>query len=356
MKLKFENLVDKHLDSLVISVMHLLFFLGLAIAVFLMGNEAKAENNQPVCVGNNLLEELSDDELATARSEAAKIPNGQGLLWQISKPGQKSSWLYGTMHLTDPRIVNLSGSVGDAIDSSDVVVIETLDLLDPQKASAAMLMNPDLTMFSGGKTLASELSPEDKELVEVELNERGISFNLVSGMKPWMIMSLVGASDCETERTAKGVRILDFQIVDRAKAGDKELKGLETIVEQLSAMASLPIDFQVKGLIETLRLGDLTTDIIETMIQLYLSEEISLITPAMQAIATKYDAADTDEDGFGEFEAKIVLARNYIMAERSLPILEKGNAFIAVGALHLPGEEGVIELLREHGYEITRVE
>ena len=62
-----------------------------------------------------------------------------------------------------------------------------------------------------------------------------------------------------------------------------------------------------------------------------------------------------DED-FGAFEAKIILERNYLIAERAEPILNDGNAFIAIGALHLPGEEGVIELLRKQGFEITRVQ
>ncbi len=63
-------------------------------------------------------------------------------------------------------------------------------------------------------------------------------------------------------------------------------------------------------------------------------------------------------DGLSEADYELFLKylisdRNHIMAERAVPIIDKGNAFIAVGALHLPGKDGIIELLRTKGYRVT---
>jgi uncharacterized protein YbaP (TraB family) len=66
------------------------------------------------------------------------------------------------------------------------------------------------------------------------------------------------------------------------------------------------------------------------------------------------DGADDSSD-YAAFEQRIILDRNKIMAERAAPILATGNVFMAVGALHLPGEGGVIELLRKQGFTVTAV-
>ena len=352
----WRKLLNENIDHTIAIGLHVLALISFVVFTMFAVNTVQSEEIDKSCIGNNLINELPSQALDDARSEAAKTPNGQGLFWKISKDGKQPSWLYGTMHVTDPRILNLSDAVTKAIDQSDTVVIETLDLLDPLKAQAALLKNPELTMFTNGQKLTSTMSEDDKSFVEAELKERGIPASFVARMKPWMVMSLVSVPDCEQQRKASGKQILDFAIVERAKAQGKELKGLETILEQVTAMASLPIDFQIKGLVESLRLGDVLTDVSETMTQLYLEEDIALITPALKAVAKELGQEDNPDEDFGAFEAKIILERNYLMAERAEPILNDGNAFIAVGALHLPGEEGVIELLRKQGFQITRVQ
>ena len=64
---------------------------------------------------------------------------------------------------------------------------------------------------------------------------------------------------------------------------------------------------------------------------------------------------EEDADAYSDFEQRIIIDRNHRMAERALPILADGNAFIAVGALHLPGKEGLVELFRQAGFTVTRV-
>lgn len=350
------HIVGNNLDFIIGFSLHLFLVLSFLVAFVLAASNAQAQMAATInaCDDRNYIDELSAEKLNAALAEAALIPNGTGLFWKIEKEGTKPSHLYGTMHITDPRVLNLSTAVKTTLDNADIVAIETLDLLDPKKAQAAVLLNPGLTMFTDGSTLTSNMSEEDAAFVEAELKSRGIAINLVAQFKPWMIMSLVAASDCETDRKTKGAQILDFQIIERAKSAGKSIKGLESITEQLSAMASLPIDFQIRGLLETLRLGDLNNDVMETMISLYAEEKIGLITPAIKAIAVELGQDDIDDQSFGDFEAKIITERNHLMAERSEPILTQGNAFIAVGALHLPGKQGLVELLRERGYTVTR--
>ena len=117
-------------------------------------------------------------------------------------------------------------------------------------------------------------------------------------------------------------------------------------------MASLPMDFHMKGLVETLKLGDRMDDVIETMIVLYEREDTGMFWPLFRAVLP---SSDGDEAGYAAFEETMITSRNRTMAENAEPILAKGNAFIAVGALHLPGPEGLVELFRKAGYTVTAV-
>ena len=88
------------------------------------------------------------------------------------------------------------------------------------------------------------------------------------------------------------------------------------------------------------------------MSQLYLSGQTGMILPLMRVPPP---GIESDDSGYADFEQRIIIDRNHRMAERAAPILADGNVFIAVGALHLPGKEGVVELLRSEGFTLTPV-
>lgn len=333
----------------------LMLVLILAVGLVLAAGQARAA--EAACGGDNLVAQLqtsAPEDFAKARAEAEATPNGRGLLWKVEKPGTAPSFLFGTMHVTDPRVTRMPVAAQAAFDSAATVVIETTDVLDPAKAQAALFSRPELTMFTDGSTLTSFLNPEDAKLVETELSRRGIPLALVAKMKPWMIAGMVAMPDCEKARKNEGVDFLDIKIAKDALARGKDLKGLESAGEQFEAMASLPIEFHMRGLVETIKLAELMPDIMATMTELYLMGDIALIMPAI--LASGPQVAEDDMSGYAQFEERILTLRNHKMAERAEPILNTGSAFIAVGAMHLPGEEGLVALLRDAGYTVTAVD
>lgn len=336
------------------AAINVLFLLSFVAMLLLAVGQVRAET--PACTGKDALRELAaerPDELARITAEAAKTLNGKGLLWKIEKDGLVPSYLFGTMHMTDPRVTALTPHAQQAFEGAGTVVIETTDVIDKSKMMEALAKRPDLMMFTDDKTLTSLLSPEDKAALEKGLADRGIPLATVIKMKPWMLASMVALPACEMARQAAGAPVLDLKLAADAEAGGKALKGLETVADQLGAMASLPMEFHLRGLIDTVRMGDKIDDVMETMIELYEREEIAMIMPTVNAFTSE---AGMDNSGYAEFEQTMITARNVTMAERAAPILAGGSAFIAVGALHLPGPEGVIELLRNAGYTVTRVE
>ncbi len=335
-----------------IAAFHMLLAAALLAVIFSVTPADAAEDN---CNGKDLLSELRQNEparYAEAVKEADATPNGKGIFWKIEKPGLNASWLLGTMHVTDPRVLNLPPRAQEAHDGADTIVIESDEILDEKKATASLLMRPDLMMFTDGTTIEKLLSPEDYTRLEDGLKQRGIPLSAVSRMRPWMIASAVALPACEMARKAKGVQFLDQKIAADAAAEGKQVKGLETLAEQLQAMAELPTEFHLKSLIETLELGAKMNDVVETMTDIYLSGDIGMTMPMLKTVTPEGSEEDSD---YAAFEQRIILDRNKVMAERAAPILANGNVFMAVGALHLPGKEGVIELLRQQGFTVTAV-
>ncbi|EKF18960.1 TraB/GumN family protein [Nitratireductor pacificus] len=350
MKIKvstFERNTD--LALLVVAALPMLLLMAL-LAGLLAATPVAARDI--ACTGQSLLTELAaenPDLLREVRRKAAETPNGKGLLWRVEKDGVAPSYLFGTMHMSDPRIVDLPDAAQVAFDAAERVVIETTDILDQKAMAAAMFQRPDLTMFTGDETLADHLSQDDRTVVENALAERGVPFASVRKMKPWMLIALVALPACEVARKDAGLSVLDVKLAQEAQANGKELLGLESAVEQLSAMASLPMEMHARGLVETLALGDRLDDVMETMVALYLEGETGMFWPLIRAAFPDQDAGEAD---YAAFDQAMVRARNGVMAERAMPILERGNAFIAVGALHLPGAEGLVERLRRAGYSV----
>jgi uncharacterized protein YbaP (TraB family) len=326
---------------------------ALLAAFVLMAEPAGAQ--EPQCDGSNLLAEMERDDpalVASLRREAADTPHGKGLLWRIEPADAAPSWLFGTMHMTDPRVVSLPERARQAFEKAQVVVIETTDILDQAKMTGAMMKRPELMMFTGDQSLSDLIPEEDRSMVRSALSARGIPLASVEKMKPWIIASLVSLPACELARKAAGADVLDVKLARDAEAAGKEVAGLETAESQLEAMASLPMSLHVEGLVETLRLGDRIDDVMETVLQLYLDGETGLFWPFFSAVMPE---SEDDAGAYAIFQETMVTARNRGMAEGALSFIEEGGAFIAVGALHLPGEEGLVALLEAQGFKVEPV-
>ena len=305
------------------------------------------------CGGKDLMAELQKndpDKYASIIAAGNKVENGKGIFWKIEKPGLKPSWLLGTMHVSDSRVLTMPKGAAEAVAATDTIVVESDEILDDKKAAAALFANPSLTMLTDGSTISQHLSPEDNAKLEAGLKARGIALAAVSRMQPWLISSSFEMTGCEVRRKTAGTKFLDQKLASDAAAEGKQVKGLETLAEQAKAMSDLPIALHLKSLIQTLELGDKINDVNETMTDLYLAGNIGAMIPMLKVIEPDQTISDDDT---AVFEQRIILDRNKVMAERAAPILDKGNAFIAVGALHLAGDQGLVSLLRKQGFTVT---
>lgn len=328
-----------------------LFFAFLLAVFILAASQARAEDTQ--CSGKDLIQAMKSEhagEYAKLRAEADKVANGNSILFRVEREGTKPSWVMGTMHMSDPRVLDMPAAAKSAYNNASTVVIESTDVLDKRKMAAFMLEHPEYTMLPSGKTLKDMLDPADYKIVEDGLKKRGIGIASVARMRPWIISTMIALPACEIARRGDGVQMLDIALATKAKSQGKDVEGLETLSDQIGAIASLPPSVNLQGLVETMKLGDELPDVMETMISLYSSGDLGMLWPFLRSLSP-----ETDDGGYGEFEKTMVTARNHTMVEHAAPLIDRGNAFIAVGALHLPGDEGLISLLQKAGYQVTPV-
>lgn len=324
-----------------------------AMALSLAG-AVQAQEGQ--CGGTDMLAEMAKSDPAAYEkiaSEAKALENTQALLWRVEKQGIAPSHLFGTMHLSDRRITTLSPAVSDALKNAKTVVLEVGDL-SPSAVAAAMTSTTGADfIYTNGKTLEEELSPEEFATVVKAVSASGLPGEAAKMLKPWLVSTIMSVSDCERRLTASGAKVLDMQLADRAKAAKIPVAGLETVEQQLTALASVPEDQQLQMLRVSLKHYARTADLMETVLQLYLKRNMGAALPFQSALAAQMGVPDTAFDGF---KKSLLVDRNARMKEGAATYLDKGNAFIAVGALHLPGKTGLVTLLREAGYTLTPIE
>ena len=334
-------------------VLHLLLMASFFIVLTMATTRAQAAE----CSGSDMVEMLEREQpelMAQIRAEAALTPNGDSLFWRVDKAGAEPSWLYGTMHVADPRVLEMSPAARDAYDQAGTVVVEAKEITNLEQAMAGIMGDPSLTMLPGNEKLSDYLDKDELALLETVLEERGLPLLFVQRMKPWLVFSILSVPDCEVSRR-KGNQFLDLKLATDALDQGKQLRGLESIEEQLAILSGMPIETQAALLADTAAMGSTLDDVFETMTRLYLDGDLTLFMPLIKSAAIGSEAGDDKESAYAEFEQDLIDTRNHTMAERVQPILDAGSAFVAVGALHLPGEQGLVQLLRDAGYTVTAI-
>ena len=321
-----------------------------------------AEPLPPPCQGRDLLAELAvtdPDLFADLRTAASQVPNDGAILWRVEVDPNLTpldppppSYLYGTIHVTDPRVVSLPVAARAALESAKVVALEIVDISPSSVNRAIAALGPDI-VFTDGLTLTDYLDEREQADLIAVLAEQGLPGDFVMRFKPWFLSAMLALPACERARNDAGAPALDIRIEQLADTLGIATVGLETLISQFEVMASLPFDAQLSWLRTSVALHASAEDDLETLINLYLRREVAMIWA--------YNRMRLDDDpdlraGMEDFQLTLIDRRNHEMLDGILPLIEQGRAFIAVGALHLPGPDGLVALLRDAGYRVTAIE
>jgi len=277
-------------------------------------------------------------EPSAAKYSDSSTPLGGGMLWRISRRGTAPSYLLGTIHSADPRVVGLRPAVQQALDLSERFVMEMQMDGDVLLALGAEMLIID------GKDLETLLGRDLYNRVVKAMSEYAIPEMVVRNLKPWVAMALLSMPK------PSGEPILDLVLYQRSQAAGKPTGGLESAREQLAIFEELSLDDQIALLKMTIEQLPQLPRLFDQLIRAYAADDLQKVAE----LAAAYTARG-DTPAVQRFVLRLNDQRNHRMAERMIPYLQQGNSFIAVGALHLAGPNGLIQLLRARGYDVAPV-
>lgn len=273
-----------------------------------------------------------------------KMEDRNSLLWKVTGKGLKNpSYLFGTIHLINKEDFLFTPAMEKAFQESKSVAFEIkLDDMNNMSSQMSMMMK---AFMDGGKTLRDLISKEDYELVQKHFSKIGLPLVLLERMKP-MFLSALASGDISPEKMSSGEIVsYEFKLMDKAKAQNKPISGLETMEFQMSLFDSIPYEAQAKMLVDGIKSSDASEDQFRKMVELYKNQDLE----GMQRMVS------SDEEGFGKYEDILLVKRNQSWIPLMITAMEKESTFFAVGAGHLPGAQGVIELLEKEGYTLTPI-
>lgn len=261
-----------------------------------------------------------------------------GIVWKIEREGNLPSYVMGTVHSDDKRVLRLPKAVKTIFDQTSSFTAELK--LEPSTMQQAAMMMFDLS----GPGLESVIGSSRYQVIVPLMNEYGFNSIQLQKMKPWAV-----AVSLSMPKSRAGP-ILDTFLYQLAQTQNKNLYGLETVQEQISVFETLNRQQQIALLDEAIQQHKNLAVVYEELIEIYLQRNLTALEKASEKYMNMGDPSLTDK-----LNQTILIERNYRMVRRMQARLKEGNSFIAVGALHLPGDEGILRLLQKQGYRVTAI-
>lgn len=258
------------------------------------------------------------------------------LYWRIRDAGgETAGFLLGTIHSEDPRVVDFPQSLIDQLASCDTFAMEMV----PDLPTLTRLT--DYMHYPQDGVLLQRLGQARYERVMAALAAYQVPDDWKSRMKIWAVLMTLSVPPPRTGF------FMDLSLSLRAAGGGLDVTGLETLEQQLAFLENMPLDFQLQLLDQALAEYSHVAEVHRQMVDTYL-------TGSLEALARLTDAQfeQLDEPVRRYFVGQGIVARNRRMVGSLRLLLQDARVFVAVGALHLPGEAGLLAMLRADGYRL----
>ena len=261
-----------------------------------------------------------------------------GPLYRVDRPGGAPSYLYGTLHSSDPRVTTLAPAVLDALSRSR------------RLAPELVMGEGDLPDFIAGasyddaRRLADHFDAATLDAIRAALGSHRPDEATFARLKPWAVMLLLARPQDDERAT------LDAVVIDAARRRGLTIVGLELPEEQVASLDAIPIASQVALVRWALAHGAGRDH--EDTVRAFVARDLTRLR------AMALEGARRDPAMRPHLEAllrHLVDDRSALMAHRLFLPLRDGRVFVSVGALHLAGPNGLVALLRAQGYRVTRL-
>lgn len=305
------------------------------------------------CVGENQIDAMPADERAAFYDVVNAQPFPRGNYWRAERNSQEI-YILGTFHLDDPRHAQTMAQIAPTLDAVDLIMLEASQK-DVAQLQAYMAKNPGIMFNNDGPTLPDQLPEDLWQRFSKEMGVRGIPSFLAAKFRPGYATMMLGIPPCAMDfSTGKQPEGLDKMIQDYAKTHALPTKGLEPYDTALKIFALL----EEGDPMEALRLGiAMTNDAENSFVTLrdeYFRGEHGAIWEFSRQTALSTSGMDPEvlEKDFDKLEKISLVDRNEAWVPVLLKEVEDKSLFVAVGAAHLTGETGILNLLANDGFTL----
>lgn len=311
------------------------------------------------CAGPTAFEALDPQTQADLTTKADASPFSQGLLWQVEKGGHRS-YVVGTVHFPDPRLNALVDQVAALIGETDQLFLE-LTKEEDEVLGQKLETDPSLILLPDGATLIDELGEENWAEVAAKLKELGIPPFTAARFQPWILGFTLSIPKCATKALQRGALGLDRLLEKEAINLELPRQSLDDVDQLLHLLTSDPIDKQIADLKAGIESGVLDQeDTPADVLNLYFDEQVQLIWTHMEyqsqraALKRGVDWGDVQQQ-LGQMEQALIIQRNQSWMRVLAQELGAKPSTVVVGALHFPGENGLLLMLEQSGFSVTRI-
>ena len=258
----------------------------------------------------------------------------KGLFWKLESPTGKTSYLFGTMHTDDNRVSEMTPNMLEAMKSVDTFMMEAEPTQDP-----SIFMMKDASLPS---LLTQAEFDQVRDLAEFHVMHLGAAMQ----MKPWLLAVVFDLPKPQTEFAQ------DNLLMTKSEDFGKEIKGLETSQEHFSIMDAFSIDEQMVMLRAVLkRTPEQKEADFERLMAAYLKGDSDKIS----ALDEQITGGMLPKEIWAKMRVKLLDERNVVMAQRAIPAANEKPIFIAVGASHLAGDNGLIAAFKKAGFKLSAI-
>lgn len=264
----------------------------------------------------------------------------RGLFWRVSRAGVPDSHAFGTIHIVDARVAEPPAAALDALAVSRTFAME---LVTDRIIDDRMF---DIEKLSGGRRLETLIGAADFERVRSRLAAQGVSAHAIERMKPWAAMLAVSRTSARD-----GSVPLDRRLLAAARARRLRLQPLESLEEQAASFDAVPLATQIALLRHVLDDRDVLEGETEATIRAWLAGDLVTLARFPERMEARFPGLGAH---YRELVRHLIHNRTVLMHFRLALPLRAGGVFIAVGALHLEGDRGLLAMLADDGYGVER--
>ncbi|MFK7948272.1 MAG: TraB/GumN family protein [Saprospiraceae bacterium] len=283
----------------------------------------------------------SETHYAPLDVDGSQSTNKSSLLWEISGNGlEQSSYLFGTIHIIAKDEYFWTDIMDEKFNATESLVME----INMENSMMMMFSMLGSVRMKKGTSLQDLLTEEEYEAVsDYFSDEMGMSISMFDRIKP-MFTSMMIAEGGQAGMAE--TMSYEMELMEKAQKRDMKIDGLETVKYQMSMFDSIPYEDQAQMLVEAVKgdgeEGDNTMD---EMVELYKKQDIDGLYELIMA-------SDSDMEAFEDI---LLVTRNKNWIPKIEKMAKKKPTFFAVGAGHLPGKQGVINLLKAAGYTVKPI-